>query len=173
MWSRNEHTGEEGYKPVVTLFRNTSNTLVHLTYTSGSAGVPPAAGADFQSAPAAGTAAIHTSTHTLTGTPEHPFWSITRNDPILGVFCTGLLELLRNRQVEQPQRFVNDVVLQVHARQVSTYLKWVLGLRWRDRGRGRIGRSRRCVGCRVRRLLGSRNTSVTLAASSQHQRCAR
>ncbi|MBK8208244.1 MAG: hypothetical protein IPK87_15815 [Planctomycetes bacterium] len=78
VWSRNEHTGEQGYKPVVTLSRNTTDTLVHLTYTS-SAGVPPAAGADFQSAPAAGTAAIHTSTHTLTGTPEHPFWSITRN----------------------------------------------------------------------------------------------
>jgi len=54
VWARNEFTGQEGFKPVVTLFQNTTETLVHLTYTSG-AGCQPA---------------------TLTGTPGHPFWSV-------------------------------------------------------------------------------------------------
>lgn len=31
VWSRDEHTGQESFKPVVHLFRNTSDTLVHLT----------------------------------------------------------------------------------------------------------------------------------------------
>lgn len=31
VWSRDEHTGEEGFKPVVRTFVNTIDTLVHLT----------------------------------------------------------------------------------------------------------------------------------------------
>ena len=58
VWSRNDETGEEGYKPVVHLFRNTTEELAHLTYTSGT-GLPTREG-------------------TLTGTPGHKFWSETR-----------------------------------------------------------------------------------------------
>jgi hypothetical protein len=32
VWARNEFTGEEGFKPVVRLFRNTADAVVHLTY---------------------------------------------------------------------------------------------------------------------------------------------
>jgi hypothetical protein len=32
VWARNEFTGEEGFKPVVRLFRNTADSVVLLTY---------------------------------------------------------------------------------------------------------------------------------------------
>jgi len=54
VWSRDEQTGEESFKPVVRLFRNETRELAHLTYTSG-----PERGA-------------------LTGTPGHKFWNESR-----------------------------------------------------------------------------------------------
>ena len=86
VWSRNEQTGEEGFKPVVRLFRNQADTLVHLTYTTGSAPRNVETGA--ASASARWTfdhtdglrIATGTRTATITGTPEHPFWSLTRHD---------------------------------------------------------------------------------------------
>ncbi|MBK9974761.1 MAG: hypothetical protein IPP14_08305 [Planctomycetes bacterium] len=59
VWSRELGTGEEGFKPVVQLFRNSTQELVHLTCISGTDDPDRAA--------------------TLIGTPGHPFWSITRN----------------------------------------------------------------------------------------------
>ncbi|MBZ0136285.1 MAG: hypothetical protein K8I27_07930 [Planctomycetes bacterium] len=58
VWSRDEESGEEGFKPVVTLFVNTTDTLTHLSYTTGSLG----------------------NETTITGTPGHPFWSVDQGD---------------------------------------------------------------------------------------------
>ena len=70
VWSRNEFTGEEGFKEVVQVFRNEASTLAHVTYTS-STGLPA-------------------REETLTGTPEHPSWSATRNAWVnMGELRTG------------------------------------------------------------------------------------
>ncbi len=58
VWARDELSGDEGAKPVLTLFTNTTDILVHVTYTTGNSAL---------------------STATLTGTPGHPFWSVSRN----------------------------------------------------------------------------------------------
>ena len=84
VWSRNEQTGEEGFKPVVRLFRNQADTLVHLTYTTGSAPRNVETGAASASArwtfdhTDGSRIATGTRRATITGTPEHPFWSLTR-----------------------------------------------------------------------------------------------
>ena|GEM_PF-2979019 len=79
VWSRNEFTGEEGFKEVVQVFRNETNELAHLTYTS-STGLPA-------------------REQTLTGTPEHPFWSTTRNAWVnMGELRTGEALTLANGQ---------------------------------------------------------------------------
>jgi hypothetical protein len=75
VWSRNERTGEEGFKPVTRLYRNEADTLVHLSYTTKETGAESASDRwSFND----GSASAATSTHTITGTPEHPFWSLTR-----------------------------------------------------------------------------------------------
>ncbi|MCC7509156.1 MAG: hypothetical protein IT464_07250 [Planctomycetes bacterium] len=87
VWARNEFTGQEGFKPVVQLFRNTSATLVHVTYTTSASAPVMTTGARSASDGLAGitgwtfestASAANSTTHTLTGTPEHPFWSVTR-----------------------------------------------------------------------------------------------
>ncbi|MDC1142119.1 polymorphic toxin-type HINT domain-containing protein [Planctomycetota bacterium] len=55
VWARDEATGEEGFKEVVQLFRNETDRLVHVSYETSS------------------------GSETLVGTPEHPFWSLTRS----------------------------------------------------------------------------------------------
>jgi len=63
VWSRDEHTGEEGFKVVVETYVRETDELVQLSYTSG-AGCQPADGS---------------TANTLIGTAEHPFWSLTRD----------------------------------------------------------------------------------------------
>ncbi|MBZ0137382.1 MAG: HINT domain-containing protein [Planctomycetes bacterium] len=58
VWSRCDKTGEEGFQVVVETYIRETNELVHLSYrTEGS-----------------------NSEDTLTGTAEHPFWSLTADD---------------------------------------------------------------------------------------------
>jgi len=75
VWARNEFTGEAGFKPVVHLFRNTADRLVHLSYRreAGSAwrGGLGLEGGDAEDGDDLSGA--------ITGTDEHPFWSLTRN----------------------------------------------------------------------------------------------
>ena len=63
VWSRDEHTGEQGFKVVVETYVRETDELVHLSFTSG-AGCQPADGS---------------TANTLIGTAEHPFWSLTRD----------------------------------------------------------------------------------------------
>ena len=110
VWARNEHTGEEGFKPVVQLFRNQADTLVHLTYTSG-AGCQPA---------------------TLTGTNEHPFWSLTRQDWVamgqlkpgeqllLAGSTTATVTATRIEHLTQPVTVYNFEVADWHTYHVGT-----------------------------------------------------
>jgi hypothetical protein len=75
VWARDEFTGEEGFKPVVRLFRNTADTVVHLSYRRdpGSArrGASGLKGGDAEDG--------DDLSATITGTDEHPFWSLTRD----------------------------------------------------------------------------------------------
>lgn len=56
VWSRDEATGEECFKPVVETYVRETDMLVHLSYK-----------------------ATEGEEATLVGTAEHPFWSLTRN----------------------------------------------------------------------------------------------
>lgn len=91
VWSRNEFTSEEGFKEVVQVFRNEASTLAHVTYTS-STGRDQRERTDEThdvSSEARG--------QTLTGTPEHPFWSATRNAWVnMGELRTGEVLTLAN-----------------------------------------------------------------------------
>jgi hypothetical protein len=75
VWACNELTGEEGFKPVVHLFRNSADRLVHLSYRRdpGSArrGASGLKGGDAEDG--------DDLSATITGTDEHPFWSLTRD----------------------------------------------------------------------------------------------
>ncbi|MCC6149421.1 MAG: DNA/RNA non-specific endonuclease [Planctomycetes bacterium] len=72
VWSRNEVTGEEGFKPVVRLFVNQTTSLVHLSYRRETRS------ADGDSEGGEAGDGDEPEASTLTGTPEHPFWSVTR-----------------------------------------------------------------------------------------------
>jgi hypothetical protein len=85
VWSRNERTGEEGFKPVTKLYRNQTTTLVHLSYKreAGSAtrGVKTgsAGNGDDSEGGESDSEDDSDAEGALSGTPEHPFWSVTRN----------------------------------------------------------------------------------------------
>ena len=110
VWSRNEETGEEGFKPVVQLFRSEADTLVHLTYTTSATATPA----------------------TLTGTPEHPFWSVdaqawvgmqelTRGETLL--LAHGMTATVTNTRIEHMSRPVtvyNFEVADWHTYHVGT-----------------------------------------------------
>ena len=71
VWSKSDKTGEEGFKPVVTLFETKPTQLVHLTYRnreSKSARVSNSSDDD------------DSDSNTLIGTKEHPFWSVDRKE---------------------------------------------------------------------------------------------
>ena len=120
VWSRNEETGEEGFKPVVQVFRNEADTLAQVTYTTGGAGFQPA-----------------TSTQTLTGTPSHPFWSLTRNGWVaMGKLATGETLLLaggetatvsscRLHKPTRPTAVYNFEVADWHTYHVGSNQGWV------------------------------------------------
>jgi hypothetical protein len=76
VWARDEFTGEVGFKPVVRLFRNTADRLVHLSYRRdpgsarrGSSGLKGGDAEDGDDLSA-----------TITGTDEHPFWSLCHSE---------------------------------------------------------------------------------------------
>jgi hypothetical protein len=72
--ARNEFTGEEGFKPVVHLFRNPADRLVHLSYRRD-----PGCARRGATGSKGGDADEGDDPATITGTNEHPFWSLTRN----------------------------------------------------------------------------------------------
>jgi hypothetical protein len=74
VWARCEFTGEEGFKPVVHLFRNSADRLVHLSYRRD-----PGSARRGSSGSKGGDAEDGDDPATITGTDEHPFWSLTRN----------------------------------------------------------------------------------------------
>jgi hypothetical protein len=74
VWARCEFTGEEGFKPVVRLFRNAADRLVHLSYRRD-----PGSARRGATGSKGGDADDGDDPATITGTDEHPFWSLTRD----------------------------------------------------------------------------------------------
>ena len=115
VYSRDEATGEQGYKQVTRTFVKQTDVLVHLAFrrlgsrTRGFAGV---AGQD------GGDADKGDGLCSLTGTPEHPFWSLTRKNWVgLGELRKGEIILLadgeavvkysRNEHLDTPTTVYN------------------------------------------------------------------
>ncbi len=89
VWSRDEHTGEESFKVVVETYIRETDELIHLTYATEGTGARPARRSLGESGSASDGLAAEQSwtlggssatgtTATLTGTAEHPFWSLTQ-----------------------------------------------------------------------------------------------
>jgi RHS repeat-associated protein len=76
VWARNEFTGEEGFKPVVRLFRNTADTVVHLSYRRD----PGSARRGASGLKGGGAEDGDDLSATITGTDEHPFWSLCHSE---------------------------------------------------------------------------------------------
>jgi hypothetical protein len=74
VWARCEFTGEEGFKPVLHLFRNSADRLVHLSYRRD-----PGSARRGATGSRGGDADEGDDPATITGTDEHPFWSLTRD----------------------------------------------------------------------------------------------
>lgn len=69
VWSRDEYTGDEGFQPVVQTFERQTNVLVHLVYHRAGRGKGSSSKEGDRP----------DSSEVLTGTPEHPFWSLDAN----------------------------------------------------------------------------------------------
>jgi hypothetical protein len=114
VWARDEQTGEEGYKPVVQVFENTTDTLVHLTYTSSGS-----------------------NETTLTGTPGHPFWSVDQGDWVgmhelrpgetllLTAGRTATVTNTRTEHLTTPAKIYNFEVADWHTYHVGSDTGWV------------------------------------------------
>ncbi len=134
VWARCDVTGHEGFKPVVTLFRNVTDSLVHVTYTTSGAGAPPACGGGSLPARFGGYA---DATHTLTGTAEHPFWSVTRGawvemgalqsheTLLLAGGHTATITSVRTERLATPVAVHNFEVADWHTYHVGTPTGWV------------------------------------------------
>lgn len=133
VWARCDVTGEEGFKPVVTLFRNDTDSLVHVTYTASGVGASPASGGTLP-ALIGGDA---DATHTLTGTAEHPFWSVTRGawvemgalqsreTLLLAGGHTATITSVRTERLATPVAVYNFEVADWHTYHVGTPTGWV------------------------------------------------
>lgn len=94
VWSKNDKTGETGFKPVLNLFRTKPTQLVHLTYrnkerTTHSSQRSKATSSDDDSD------SEPEKLNKLSGTPTHPFWSIDRQKWIeMGNLVSGETLLL-------------------------------------------------------------------------------
>lgn len=92
VWSRDEYTGDEGFQPVVQTFERRTDVLVHLMYHR--AGRSKGSSSKEGDRP--------DSSEVLTGTPEHPFWSLDANDWVpLGELEPGERLLLASGQAAE------------------------------------------------------------------------
>ncbi len=149
VWSRDEATGEEGFQIVVETYIRETDELVHLTYATEGTGAPSASDglAAEQSWTLGGSSATGT-TATLTGTAEHPFWSLTQAKWVeLGKLEVGeLLSLstgtatvtaLRVEMLAEPVKVYNFQVAQTHtyfaAPTATDPFVWVHNANYRSR----------------------------------------
>ncbi|MBZ0136445.1 MAG: HINT domain-containing protein [Planctomycetes bacterium] len=102
VWARNESTGEEGFKPVVRLFHKSADTLVHLSYRRepGARGTGARSASDGSDSEEGGDAEDGDGqSGSISGTTEHPFWSVTRNNWVpMGELKAGERLLLAGSQ---------------------------------------------------------------------------
>ncbi|MCC6148988.1 MAG: AHH domain-containing protein [Planctomycetes bacterium] len=110
VWSRDEATGEECFKPVVETYVRETDTLIHLTYKRE-------ARSSRRSEEKGGNADDGDGPATLIGTAEHPFWSLTRNQWVnMGELAVG--ERLR---LDNGSAIVTGVKEKVLAAPVKVY----------------------------------------------------
>lgn len=112
VWSRNDKTGEMGYKKVLNTFVTHPVKLVHLRYrecrstANNGTHTSPSSDSDKDQDEDEGSSDDDDDSHLIIGTANHPFWSIDRNEwTEMGELHVGERLLLDNGKEAQVSAF--------------------------------------------------------------------